>query len=60
MRRNKKQKQQEAKGVTRSYCVKHPWKAQIVIFGKVKYLGLFKTLEEASEAYQNKLSNPST
>lgn len=41
-------------GVTKnSSC--NMFKAQIRIKGKIKYLGLFKTIKEANEIYQNKL-----
>jgi len=30
----------------------HPWKAQIRVNGRIKYIGSFATIEEASAAYQ--------
>jgi hypothetical protein len=43
-----------AKGVVfHPKCVRKPWQAKIVVSGKVVSLGYYKTVEEASSAYES-------
>ena len=46
---------QKYKLVDGSIKICERWKAHIVINGKLKHLGIFKTQEEAHQAYQSKL-----